>query len=75
MLYLLFLKKRQKLKLSSAANYMWRFMGSVLKKNLSETLSECQAAKIQIRAKILSVLIRFWFDLMLNVPVNCYGHV
>ena len=27
MLYLLFLKKRQNLKLSSAANYRWRFMG------------------------------------------------
>ena len=37
--YLLFLKKQQNLKLSSAANYRWRFMGYLLTEHHLEFLS------------------------------------
>ena len=44
--YLLFLKKRQNLQLSSAANYMWRFKGLV--SGLEETMEVVEFATLII---------------------------
>ena len=57
--YLLFLKKRQNLQLSSAANYRWRFKGLV--SGLEETMEVVEFATLRIlscvrfREKMLKV--------------------
>ena len=59
MLFLLFLKKRQNLKLSSAANYRWRFKGKLIA--CSVICTHCCRMLIIAKAsflfrKILSIL-------------------